>query len=1481
MKRIVVILALLLLVFVAKGQLAADITAVSFEGCSPQNITFGCTVSGSSGAVSYHWLSGNGDESSLASPTFSYLRGGHYTVSVVVTAGGQTAEASHEVVIFNSPVAAFDETPITGCIPLDVTMIDRSEQGDAPITDWLWYFGDGANAIGQNPVHSYEHSGLLTVSLRVTDANGCSDEHFAQIINVSSAPSVQVSAENARWCTAPLTANLLAAVTTAPNVSSSHTVQWDFGDGSSGTGDNVMHTYLSNGHYDVGVTVTDSYGCTTVLQNPDLVSIAPIEPRFEAPRTVCKKVSYEYKNLLREVECAWDFGDGTPVSYENNAHHVYMEAGRYTVTFTVDPNGPCRQSVTFEVWVQAVEASFTVDSTFSCNFPFVVNFTNTSIGDDSGYRYDFDYMGSIGSAENPSFTYIRNGVYHPTMIAYTSAGCTSTFEGPTIIVNHPEAHITSDVCGDCAPALITFNHDVAYTSNSSIVDFFWDYGDGTSGHSTSPSSSHVYSEVGEYVPSLTITDTSGCVVTEMLNSHLSSACHSIQVGREVESEDFGVMDFYHNFINGDTVCPQNLYYFYNSMYTASDTLVFQYVLQSENRTGGGNANNQYNEMNFELDTGWVRVGIKIKYLSCESDIYWWDRVYVKPPIMHFEQSTHCSAPFDFNYTITDNRGAQYWEWIVRNEEEDTIYYQPHSITRNFHYSYPGYGHYTCTLVGHNDNAGCFYVAVVNSQIDSLLFSWHIDPDTVCMNEYVSAEIDDYDPAFVDIAYDWESAGIPVDELDWVEIGQNISRDHIYSVGGSYTITAYLRQPDGCVTIYTKPVYVVDPRAEITPPSSVACLPASFEFQCSLPYTDDPIGGVSWNLGNNETVSGATVTGSYNEVGDYSISCHVTTRHGCTDRQVLENYIHVIDIPDLSVDFDDSVCIGGLSVFSSSVTDAEFTYDWNFGDGGIFDNGGPEVTHHYQSPGQFPLSLKVTGGIGCSDSVFYANGVRVESLDVDFSLAQSVFDCYPAEPDFDVSVVALPSGTEPAFSWQMGNGDVLYVENPDYLYNRPGTYNVLFTATTPAGCVVHNASNITVLGPYAEIFISDTAICVGDEVVFEMRNAYNVQSLQWVVGGGYNYLTPTVHHTYEYVSQSGYFPVSLTVYSGNCTIDIIEQIYVYQIESAFSLQVDGSVFEGGMCEPLDGVLVNNSTGYSDARWYLNGSELSISSDEVPVAWRNPTLNDSTVVVSLSVANHLGCLDSISHEYAIYHSPRIETSNDTTICQGREVKLSVWGGDSYYWHMPIGDSLQEQTVSPESSSSYVVDAYTERMCRATDSVSVQVIQPLDAMVSPEFSNISIGDTAVVVIEANGMPVVCRWSPDEGVESHNCDTLLFYPLENADYVVWLTDSLGCFEDNFNIHIDVDMRLTLDVPGAFTPLSGDDNSIVYVRGLGIKRLLQFRIFNRWGEEVFFTNDLHTGWDGTLNGKMQNVDTYSYYVEAEMFDGSIKNKKGTLMLIK
>ena len=88
------------------------------------------------------------------------------------------------------------------------------------------------------------------------------------------------------------------------------------------------------------------------------------------------------------------------------------------------------------------------------------------------------------------------------------------------------------------------------------------------------------------------------------------------------------------------------------------------------------------------------------------------------------------------------------------------------------------------------------------------------------------------------------------------------------------------------------------------------------------------------------------------------------------------------------------------------------------------------------------------------------------------------------------------------------------------------------------------------------------------------------------------------------------------------------------------------------------------------------------------------------------------------------------------------------------------------------------------------------------------------------------------------------------------------------------------LDIPNAFTPGRFGQNSIISVHGFGIISMT-WRIYNRWGQKVFETNNPGQGWDGTANGVQQPMDVYGYTLEALYEDGTKTTRKGDITLIR
>ncbi len=436
------------------AQPVADFTVNTTQACAPATIICTNATTNCTGTVSYSWtITGNPQSSTLQNPVFNFSTGGNFTIILQVTCAEGTDTHEIDITIFNSPTADFDNTVMTGCIPYTANFNDLSTPGDGDITIWTWYFNVGFTSSDQSPAHVYNTGGVYNVSHLIRDENNCTAEKtINNLVRIANNPVVSFVADNPTMCVAPHTVNFTSTVTTSFGLNATYV--WDFGDGSPLSNlPNPSHQYAS-GVFDVTLTVTDEYGCQTTIVREDYIRITTTVPAYSVLEgtTVCRGAQTHFVNETGYT-CLWNFGDGG-TSTQNTPVHVYNTTGVVTVTFTVDPGGPCEAQTTFNLTVETVTASFTTSPTnlFSCTAPFTVNFTNTSSPNATGFFYVFQDGGS-STQEDPSHIYNTSGIFQPTLTVTSEAGCMHTFLGPVINIATPSAAFVGDTIEGCSPLL--------------------------------------------------------------------------------------------------------------------------------------------------------------------------------------------------------------------------------------------------------------------------------------------------------------------------------------------------------------------------------------------------------------------------------------------------------------------------------------------------------------------------------------------------------------------------------------------------------------------------------------------------------------------------------------------------------------------------------------------------------------------------------------------------------------------------------------------------------------------------------------------------------------------------------------------------------------------------------------------------------------------------------------------------------------------
>lgn len=144
---------------------------------------------------------------------------------------------------------------------------------------------------------------------------------------------------------------------------------------------------------------------------------------------------------------------------------------------------------------------------------------------------------------------------------------------------------------------------------------------------------------------------------------------------------------------------------------------------------------------------------------------------------------------------------------------------------------------------------------------------------------------------------------------------------------------------------------------------------------------------------------------------------------------------------------------------------------------------------------------------------------------------------------------------------------------------------------------------------------------------------------------------------------------------------------------------------------------------------------------------------------------------------------------------------------------------------------------------------------------------------------------WEPTTGLSCFNCPNPSITPDSSMVLTATVINlSTGC-ETNVDIFIN---QLTscpeelVGVPNVFSPNQDGVNDEVELFSFAIQEIEVMRIYSRWGELMFESNEMNMKWDGTYKGKMMDPGIYVYYLEAVCpIDDSILRKKGDILLMR
>lgn len=532
---------------------------------------------------------------------------------------------------------------------------------------------------------------------------------------------------------------------------------------------------------------------------------------------------------------------------------------------------------------------------------------------------------------------------------------------------------------------------------------------------------------------------------------------------------------------------------------------------------------------------------------------------------------------------------------------------------------------------------------------------------------------------------------------------------------------------------------------------------------------------------------------------------------------------------------------------------------------------------YTTGGNKNIKLAVKSLEGCeSDTLYKVIHIYTKPV-LDFTFTDSV--CLSAPTNFFGTIV---SSTDPItdMTWNIEGVVIANIQNPAYTFPLPGSHIVLFSATSngSAGCTGSIQKTVFVVNKPTAYFKSNI-ICQSVPTIFTdssyTSDATPVNQWWWNMG---NAGLSTQKNPSAIFNNYGNDTIKLVVYnSKGCASDTLKQPVVINAKPIANFGYNTPVCYGLPVQFSDSSVVTGSV-VNKWSWTFNNTEWSA----------NQNANRSFVVfnprVGLVATSVLGCTSDTAFK-TLFVSPLPDvTMSFNNSCKNAPVNFTAVdnSGTVTQWRWVFGDGAVATTQNAQhtytANGTYKVKLFaTASNGCYSDSLQKDIII--------YGTNAFAGNDTIA---AAGQPVQLKatgglsytWSPAASLNDPNIANPITILTTTQIFSVKAFTPEGC-ESYDDVTVKIYKGPDIYLPNAFTPNGDTKNDVFRGIAVGIKQFNYLKVYNRWGQLVFYATDNNKGWDGTWKGQQQPGGVYIVLANGIDFKGNIIDKKSTVMLIR
>jgi gliding motility-associated-like protein len=227
------------------------------------------------------------------------------------------------------------------------------------------------------------------------------------------------------------------------------------------------------------------------------------------------------------------------------------------------------------------------------------------------------------------------------------------------------------------------------------------------------------------------------------------------------------------------------------------------------------------------------------------------------------------------------------------------------------------------------------------------------------------------------------------------------------------------------------------------------------------------------------------------------------------------------------------------------------------------------------------------------------------------------------------------------------------------------------------------------------------------------------------------------------------------------------------------------------------------------------------------------------------------------------PDAQASGGGTICFGSYVEVTATGGVQYFWspaEYAVEPNAQTTLVSPPTTSVMTVTVTDENGCAANATVDINILAAPEVNAGPD-QYFDVPGIVQLMGSNYGLPYY--WEQSEYLSCTDCLSPYANPDEPMYFYLTVTDGLGCSATD---SVFVKPYFPVYIPNTITPNNDGVNDVFRVYGENLENF-NLKIFNRWGDMIFESNDPEQVWVPGLNGYFVQDGTYIWTVSYDSLE--------------